>query len=131
MCWASCSLRYCERRTWSSPSLRGDSASAASEYKLVGSCYGGYMEASLILAWLECIVRMVWTRLQQDSWLDDDEQLHVTLHSNNYSGLGLGIPQKHSKEKLNPCMEVWEERTSNISVTVENECTTGTCTVMC
>ena len=31
MCWASCSLRYWERRTWSSDSLRGDSASAASE----------------------------------------------------------------------------------------------------
>src|SRR5277367_2140952 len=41
MCWASCSLRYWDRRTCSSESLRGDSASAASTHTVRVAMGGG------------------------------------------------------------------------------------------
>jgi hypothetical protein len=92
MCWASCSLRYWDRRTCNSESLRGDSASAASTHRLesrkVGGLQGRVSDPGIMRM---CVVLMARDTLQDFGWTwTMTSCLHVTTSTSIRVRVGVG-----------------------------------------
>ena|SRR5271155_3859387 len=109
MCWASCSLRYWDRRTCSSESLRGDSASAASTHRLESQKAGGLQGRDSDPGIMRmCVVLMARDTLQDSGWTwTMTSSLHVTTSTTSIRvRVGVGSQRVLSVRELRLFEEV-------------------------